>query len=122
MGFSIGLALQGTIPISVYPRWDFLLLAANQLVNHLDKIPIVSGGGFRPKVIIRVSVGSTQPLNPGPQHCQNHTEAFKKMLQTVEVMDLQEADQIFPAYYRAMTRTDGKSTLLVEHADYYNGV
>jgi pyruvate/2-oxoglutarate/acetoin dehydrogenase E1 component len=121
MGFSLGLALQGVIPVSIYPRWDFLLLAANQLVNHLDKIPQVSRGGFEPRVIIRVSVGSTQPLNPGPQHCQDHTKAFSKMLQTVEVIDLQAASDIFPAYYRAMTRADGYSTLLVEHADLYNG-
>ena len=34
MGLSIGLALDGYIPITVYPRWNFLLLAMNQLVNH----------------------------------------------------------------------------------------
>ena len=38
MGISTGLALEGYIPITCYPRFDFLLLACNQLVNHLDKI------------------------------------------------------------------------------------
>jgi pyruvate/2-oxoglutarate/acetoin dehydrogenase E1 component len=38
MGMSIGLALQGFVPITCYPRFDFLILAFNQLVNHLDKI------------------------------------------------------------------------------------
>jgi pyruvate/2-oxoglutarate/acetoin dehydrogenase E1 component len=121
MGFSTGLALQGIIPVTIYPRWDFLLLAANQLVNHLDKIPIVSRGEFKPKVIIRVSVGSTTPLHPGIQHCQNHTEAFKKMLQTVEVIELFYSNQIVPAYTKALTRTDGLSTLLVEYVENYNG-
>ena len=37
MGLSLGMALNGTVPISLYPRWNFLLLAANQLINHLDK-------------------------------------------------------------------------------------
>ena len=38
MGMSIGLALNGYIPITCFPRFDFLILAFNQLVNHLDKI------------------------------------------------------------------------------------
>ena len=36
MGMTIGLALNGNIPVSIYPRWNFLLLAANQLINHLN--------------------------------------------------------------------------------------
>ena len=36
MGMSLGLALAGQVPISIYPRWNFLLLAMNQLVNHLS--------------------------------------------------------------------------------------
>ncbi len=120
MGFSTGLALQGIVPVSIFPRWDFLILATNQLVNHLDKIPIVSQEKMRPKVIIRTSVGSRKPLYPGPQHCQNHTEAFELMLETVEVIDLIDAEEVFPSYVHAYERTDGRSTLLVEHADFYN--
>ena len=44
MGMSIGLALKGFIPVSIYPRWDFLVLATNQIVNHLDKLPQMTGG------------------------------------------------------------------------------
>jgi len=33
MGMSIGLSLKGLIPISIYPRWNFLLLATNQIVS-----------------------------------------------------------------------------------------
>ena len=49
MGISIGLALQGYLPISIYPRCDFLLLAMNQLVNHLDKLALMSQNQFQPK-------------------------------------------------------------------------
>ena len=38
MGLSTGLALNGFVPITCYPRFDFLICASNQLVNHLDKI------------------------------------------------------------------------------------
>jgi len=34
MGMTIGMALNGTVPISFFPRWNFLLLASNQIVNH----------------------------------------------------------------------------------------
>lgn len=81
MGFCTGLALEGFIPICVYPRIDFLLLAANQLVNHLDKMEP------QPKVIVRVAVGSKTPLNPGPQHTQDHVEAFRLLLKNVPVVE-----------------------------------
>ena len=58
MGMSTGLALQGILPISIYPRFDFLILALNQLVNHLDKLAYMSRGDYQPKVIIRTKVGS----------------------------------------------------------------
>src|SRR5262245_29100821 len=37
MGVSIGLSLEGFVPVSVFPRWNFLILASDQLVNHLDR-------------------------------------------------------------------------------------
>ena len=37
MGISIGLVMQKFVPISIYPRLNFLMLSMNQLVNHLDK-------------------------------------------------------------------------------------
>ena len=49
MGMSIGLAFEGFLPISTYPRFDFLLLACNQMINHLDKIQYMSQKQFKPK-------------------------------------------------------------------------
>ena len=33
MGMTNGLALGGHVPVSIYPRWNFLLLAVNQIVK-----------------------------------------------------------------------------------------
>ena len=118
MGMSIGMALEGMIPITVYPRMDFLVLALNQLVNHLDKMDQMSDGQFKPKVIIRTAIGSNEPLMPGPQHMQDHTEASKKMVRYIKVVKLTKADQIVPAYKEAL-ESDG-STMLVEIPDLYN--
>ena len=98
MGLSLGIALNGTIPISLYPRWNFLLLAANQLINHLDKVKIMSDGGYTPKVIIRTSIGSQRPLHPQHQHIADFTSGFRAMCETVDIIRLEEPNQIFEAY------------------------
>ena len=111
-GISIGLALNGYIPVSIYPRFDFLLLASNQLINHLDKMHEMSKEQFNPKVIIRTVVGATIPINPGPQHCKDYTEAFRHMLTNIDIIRLEETSEIFPAYQKAFY--SDRSTLLVE--------
>ena len=120
LGITNGLALNNYVPISIFPRWNFLLLATNQLINHLDKFHVMSQGQFKTKVIIRTSVGSQRPLHPQQQHVGDFTEAFKKVLTTVEIIRLQEPSDIFPSYKKALNREDGKSTILVEYGDYYN--
>lgn len=120
MGMSIGLALEGIVPVSFYPRWNFLLLAVNQLVNHLDKLPLISNGGFQPKVIIRTGIGSIRPMHPQFQHIGDYTEAFQLMCPNIDIIRLEEPEDIFPAYKKALEREDGKSTILVEYGDHYN--
>jgi pyruvate/2-oxoglutarate/acetoin dehydrogenase E1 component len=118
MGITNGLAMNGYVPVSIYPRWNFLLLGVNQLINHLDKLPMISD--YKTKAIIRTAIGSERPLHPQWQHVGDYTEAFEKMLTNVEVIRLDEPEQIFEAYQTAYNRTDGKSTILVEWGDYYN--
>ena len=120
MGITAGLALSGDIPISIYPRWNFLLLAMNQLINHLDKVNIMSNNGFDVKAIIRTGVGSQRPLHPQYQHIGDFTDAVKKMCTSIDIIKLNDAEDIFPSYEKALNRKDGKSTILVEFGDYYN--
>jgi pyruvate/2-oxoglutarate/acetoin dehydrogenase E1 component len=120
MGMSIGMALNGMVPISIYPRWNFLLLATNQIVNHLDKLKELTGLPSPGKVIIRTGIGSINPLHPGPQHTGDFTDAYKLMCKHIEVVRLDNATNIFPAYKKAYERSDGVSTLLVEWSDKYN--
>ncbi len=117
MGISIGLSLDGFIPISIYPRMDFLILALNQLVNHLDKIKTISCGRFNPKVIIRTAIGSVVPLDPGLQHCSDYTKGLRSMLREVNVVKLIDSDQIIPGYKKALSSSS--STVLIEQADLY---
>jgi pyruvate/2-oxoglutarate/acetoin dehydrogenase E1 component len=120
MGVSIGLAIKGYIPISIFPRWNFLLLATNQLVNHLDKLKTLVGGEIPPKVIVRTSVGSINPLHPGPQHDGDYTEAFTLLCPNINIVKLENEEMIKWEYDKALTRSDGVSTILVELSDKYN--
>jgi hypothetical protein len=95
----------------MFPRFDFVLLAVNQLVNHLDKLPVF---GWRPKVIVRTVVGQKQPLDAGPQHTQEHTLAFRDMLTNVRVLKVQTPDGVALAYREAMKGRG--SFLIVEDA------
>lgn len=117
MGMANGLAVAGFVPVSVFPRWNFLLLAMNQIVNHLDKLKAISNGGYAPKVIIRTGIGSQHPLHPQQQHVGDFTDAVRLMCTNIEVIRLDEPAQILPAYRRALERDDGRSTIVVEHGD-----
>ena len=120
MGFCTGLALEGRLPICIFPRWNFMLLAANQVVNHLDRIAIYSGGGFEPRVIIRVAVPVTHPFSPGPQHDDDFTDDFRGMLRQVKIVRLDTPEAIVPAYQRAAEAAH--STILVERTALYGAI
>ena len=122
LGMAIGLALAGKVPICIFPRMDFLLLAMNQLVNHLEVYPDL-------RVIVRTCVGSRTPLDPGPQHSGDYVEGLRHMLKNVGVCDLIGPDQIMRAYQMAAgTHSDRyaeaagcrhKSYVMVERGDRY---
>lgn len=115
LGIATGMSLAGYLPICIYPRFNFLLLAMSQLVLHLDKLPKM--GGFKPKVIIRTAVATSEPLYPGPQHLGDYSAPFMKMLDSVLVRQLLSEEEIIPEYTKARDRVG--STLLIEyHAKY----
>ncbi len=117
-GLANGMAIEGMIPVSTYPRWNFLLMGTDQIVNHLDKFKKMSNGKLTPKVIIRIAVGSEHPVDPQCQHKGNFSEAFRSMTSNTEIIELIEPEDIVPAYEKALNRTDGVNTILVEFADY----
>lgn len=118
LGVSTGLAINGFIPVSIFPRWNFLLCATDQIVNHLDKMPFLSDGACRPKVIIRVARGSETPVDPQDQHKGNYAEAFRSMCKSIEIIECDTPEKILPAYQYAYNRTDNCSTIIVEFPDY----
>jgi pyruvate/2-oxoglutarate/acetoin dehydrogenase E1 component len=115
VGFATGLALEGYLPVVFIPRWDFLLLAANQIVNHLDKV--ANSNGFLAKVIIRTSVGSKAPLDPGDQHVGDYSKAFALMTKRIRVRDCLTAEEVTANYREAKESRD--PYIVVEHMRLY---
>ncbi len=115
LGMAIGMSLNGYLPICIYPRINFLLLAMGQLVLHLDALPRYSQ--YKPKVIIRTAIAHDKPLDPGHQHLGDYTTAFRLMLKTVHVERLDTALNVRTAYHAALAR-EGSSLLIERHNMY----
>lgn len=116
MGMGLGLAMTGKTVVSFYPRWDFLISAANQLINHVDKYQLMTGKTVN--MLIRVGKGSDVPLDPGHQHKANYIEEFKTMCPNITFHDLKTADDVKIAYQQAVE--NGGVHILAEYPQLYN--
>ncbi len=116
MGLSIGLAIVGYFPISIYQRIDFLPRAMDQLVNHLNLIPKMTSGMFNLKMIIRTTIGNKEPIDAGPQHTKDLTNLFKVAL-NFPVIRLDTLEDVKTAYTKA--KSGNSPILIIERQDKY---
>lgn len=117
MGMSLGMAMAGKFVITFYPRWDFIICATNQLVNHVDKIGLMDNSNKKINLIIRLGKGSDKPLDPGHQHRGNYFEEFKSLCKNIEFHDLKTANDIELAYTYATK--EGGIHVMVEYPELY---
>ena len=119
-GIAIGMSLDGYRPVLYFERCDFILIALDAIVNHLDKMAKLSGGKFNPCAIIRVVIGNTdKPLYTGLTHTQNFHKALAKLV-SFPVVRLTSNFRVVPAWEAAYDRLmGGESTLLIEYKDLY---
>lgn len=115
LGMSLGMAITGKTVVTFYPRWDFIVSATNQLVNHLDKFQLMTEK--KVNIIIRLGKGSDKPLDPGHQHKGNYFEEFKSICKNIEFHDLKTANDIELAYKYATK--EGGIHVLVEYPELY---
>ncbi len=69
VGMAVGAAMTGLRPIVEIMFFDFLTLAADQLVNHAAKVASVSAGEFSVPMVMRTISGAGR--SGGPQHAQS---------------------------------------------------
>jgi len=116
MGMSLGLAITGKTVISFYPRWDFVISAANQLINHVDKYELMTGK--KVNILIRVGKGANVPLDPGHQHKANYINEFKTMCPNIEIHDLKTWQDVELSYKYAIENCGVH--ILAEYPELYN--
>lgn len=115
-GMATGMSLAGHLPILIFERHDFMLLASDQIINHLDKIQKLSEGQFRPKVIIRAILGHDKPFDPGIQHKSNFTSFFQEHC-SFAVRDCPDEISLTNAYDEALNGTE--PIIIIEHRKAY---
>lgn len=119
MQFSLGLAIGGYFPITIFPRENFLLLGIADLVNMIDKLPAISNYKTLPKMIIRTAVGPQAKSHPGHQHINSYHKAISQMLAWVDVIEANSVEEVFNIYQYAYERPDNRATMVCEIGDLY---
>jgi pyruvate dehydrogenase E1 component beta subunit len=116
VGLAIGMSLEGFLPVVYFERHDFMLVAMDAIVNHLDKIQRISHGEYKPKVILKTVVDDGGLFYSGPTHSQDFTQGFSKFLQ-FEVLDAHSPSELIQMYdFAAQTE---HSVMIVEHKRYF---
>lgn len=115
-GLAIGMSFEGFVPVLYYERHDFMLVAMDAIVNHIDKIERISHGQYKVPVIIRAVVADGGPFYSGPTHSQDFTQAFRSLL-SFPVMDPTNGNEVLNAFRGALD--SGKPAMIVERKSRY---
>jgi len=115
-GLAIGMSFEGFIPVLYYERHDFMLVAMDAIVNHIDKIERISHGQYKVPVIIRAVVADGGPFYSGPTHSQDFTSAFKSLV-SFPVLDPVTGKDVLNAFRNALA--SGKPAMIVERKSRY---
>ena len=96
-GLAIGMSFEGFLPVIYFERHDFMLVAADAIGNHIDKIERISHGEFKVPLIIRAVTADGGPFYSGPTHQQDFTEVFRKLV-SFPVFDPKDGIEVLKAY------------------------
>lgn len=115
-GLAIGMSFENIKPVLYLERHDFMLVAADAIVNHIDKIERISHGEFRVPVIIRAVVADGGPFYSGPTHSQDFTCAFRQMV-TFPIFDPVTGEDVSRAFETA--RVSKRPAMIIERKSRY---
>ena len=115
-GLAIGMSFEGFIPVLYYERHDFMLVAADAIVNHIDKIERISHGEFKCPVIIRAVTADAGPFYSGITHSQDFTKVFKEAV-SFPVVDPVTGVDVLNAFDDAVL--SGRPAMIIERKSRY---
>jgi pyruvate/2-oxoglutarate/acetoin dehydrogenase E1 component len=85
-GAAIGLALEGYHPICIFQRMDFMLIAADAIINHACMLPKMSGGSIKLPIVFRtIKANLNERFYVGLQHSKDFTHVFEPYMQVYQV-------------------------------------
>jgi len=96
-GLAIGMTFEGFLPVIYFERHDFMLVAADAIGNHIDKIERISHGEFKVPMVIRAVTADGGPFYSGPTHQQDFTNVFRALVK-FPVLDPQNGVEMLKAY------------------------
>lgn len=118
VGMAIGLSIKNYKPVVYIERCDFVLNALDSIVNHLDKIPLLSKEQFLPKVIIRIVIGGKKnPLYTGLTHTQDFTKMLADLV-SFPVVKVASSKEVIDTYHKASSWNS--SYIILEERDLYD--
>jgi pyruvate dehydrogenase E1 component alpha subunit len=115
-GLAIGMSFEGFIPVLYYERHDFMLVASDAIINHIDKIERISHGEFKVPVIIRAVTADAGPFYSGITHSQDFTNMFKSAV-SFPVIDPVTGSDVLAAVRGA--KESGRPMMLIERKSRY---
>jgi len=115
-GLAIGMSFEGFTPVVYFERHDFMLVAADAIINHIDKIERISHGEFKCPVIIRAVTADAGPFYSGITHSQDFTKVFKEAV-SFPVHDPVTGDDVIRAFRGA--KESGKPAMIIERKSRY---
>ena len=116
MGLAIGLSFEGFKPVVYFERHDFMLVAMDAIVNHLDKIERISHGEFKVPVIVRAIAADSGPFYSGITHSQDFTELLKAAV-TIPVIEPTNGPEVINAFRGAAL--SGRPAIIIEKKSRY---
>lgn len=115
-GLAIGMSFEEFLPVLYFERHDFMMVAMDALVNHIDKIERISHGEFKVPVIIRAVTADGGPFYSGITHSQDFTEVLKAAV-NFPVYDPKSGKEILEAFRNA--RDSKRPAIIVERKSRY---
>jgi hypothetical protein len=115
-GLAIGMSFEGFKPVLYFERHDFMMVAMDAIVNHVDKIERISHGEFKVPIIIRAVTADAGPFYSGITHSQDFTELFRKAVD-FPVIDPLDGPQVLKAFREASK--SGQPAMIIERKSLY---
>ena len=115
-GLAIGMSFEGFLPVLYFERHDFMLVAMDAIVNHIDKIERISHGEYKVPIIIRAVEAFGGPFYSGPTHHQDFTNLLKTAM-TSPVLDPITGVDVLKAFKGA--KASGRPAIIIERKSRY---